>query len=480
MNRFLTLAATALATLLILVSCGEPTDPVENTDPVLSAGTVSHFHCELTWTQLNRQGYEFDSYNLYRSESPGIASDTSEAECIASFDEISRLQYTDSLLEAGGDYYYALLTRMHESGKDQDVTTWSNEANASTLEAISVEVINNYGYPIYVMAHHYNTTEQWISFTGTSSQWVETFNQQTCVESIPIGGHLSFVYPQPISGDGPRIFFNEHTFNVSGGPPDLSSYNYIYDKIETNWNGLWNTTCVDFFAIPTQIEYSNQTVGFNGTETRTSIMSALINSNPPYGSLMGHNGNRYFSPQFKRDSSTVSTCLDTAIDLGLPQLASSSSTWDYGSGFTFNNITYHSPNELSATVTGGGVSTNLAVTATVTTPGALGCTIPWTTTPSPASHDDSTAANEFTALIGAALNRGVLDNYNNWDARSQPPYYTSNNYNNDEWNYYSMVLHSLSKDNLCYGMPYDDYYQQNTGVTPVPSQGLVTITILQK
>ncbi len=43
-----------------------------------------------------------------------------------------------------------------------------------------------------------------------------------------------------------------------------------------------------------------------------------------------------------------------------------------------------------------------------------------------------------------------------------------------------MVLHSLSKDNLCYGMPYDDYYQQNTGVTPVPSQGFVTITILQK
>ena len=469
----------ALAAVLLFVSCGKSTDPVENSDPVLSAGVVSHFHCVLSWTQLNHQDHEFDSYHLYRSTSPDIAADTSAAECVVTFSEIDQLEYSDSLLSSGAEYYYTLLTRMHESGTDQDSHLWSNEVKVSTDEVINVRIVNTYGRELHVMIHHYGAAEGWLSISGESEKWVNSFDQTSCEASIQPGSQFDFGYPEPDAGaDGPRIFFNEHTFDISGTPPNLANYPHIFDKIETNWMGLWNTTCVDFFAIPSQIEYNNHPVGFSDTETRTSIISALLNSNPPYGSLMSQDGNRYYSPQYKRDSSTVSTCLDQAINAGLPRLANTSSTWDYGSGFTYGNITYIAPNKLSATVSGSGISSGCTVTATVTTPGVLGCTIPAEISVTNPSSQESAALAEFPALIGAALNRGVLDNYDNWGARSQPPYYTSSSYNNDEWNYYSMVLHGLSLDNLCYGMPYDDYYQQNTGVTPVPGQGLVTITIL--
>ena len=475
MNRFLTLTVTALVTLLVLVSCGDPTDPVENTDPVLSVGTISHFHCELSWTQHNRQDHEFDSYNLYQSESPGIASDTSEAELIASFDEIDQLQHADSLLEAGGDYYYALLTRMHESGNDQDVFAWSNECQAPALDVIDVTIVNNYGQDIHVMVHHNKIIPKsllepeklisfWLVNLGEQALWGENFDQSSCVATVPAEGTFDFVYPEFQNGNGftwggPRIYFGEQAFDTV---PDLMSYSHIYDKIETNWGpgAVWNTTCVDFFAIPIQISVNSDTIGFLTGQKRASIMTALHDST--YSSL--DNVNRFFSPSKKPE--LVPNILNQAIPTGLLNLVDSTFTWN----FTYT-VTSTDSNSLSATCGGDITLSN------INTESVLACTIDFTHSGDIPEGADANLAG----MIGAAANRGVLYDPTLWDDPSN--YYINNPSNHNQFNLYSMVLHNRSIDSLCYAFPYDDNHNQDPSLQPINNSGTispVTITILPK
>jgi hypothetical protein len=446
------------------VSCGNSTDPTENTDPVLSAGTVSHFHCELSWTQLNHQDHIFDSYHLYRSDSPEIASDTTVAECIVSFNEIDQLQYVDSLLEAGGDYYYTLLIRMHEQGKDQDTHIWSNEIHVATEEVIRVKVVNNYGLPIYVMVHHNNGTTPWLSISGTNSKWVTPYNLTTCEACIQSGDDIEFEYPEPDAGaDGPRIVFSEHTFD-NGQYPNLESYQYIYDKIETNWGpgAIWNTTCVDFFAIPIQITVNTDSVGFHSSVTRANLMEELKSLPAPYSNL-NYMDLRFFSPS--KHPEKVPNLLSDAIPTGLPLLVNKTCTWNWT--YTISSTT---SNSLVAAC-GGEVTLSSIISSSV-----LACTIDF-------SHSGDVpggADANLAGMVGAAANRGVLYDPDLWGDPSK--YYENNPLNHNQFNEYSRILHQCSIDSLCYAFPYDDNHNQHSGVVPNSSGTIspVTITILPK
>jgi len=480
LKNYLRLTATALVTVLIIVSCGKTTDPVENIDPVLSVGNISHFHCELSWTQHNRQNHEHDSYTLYRSESPGIASDTSNAEFVVSFNEIDQLQHPDSTLEAGGDYYYALLTKMHESSLDQDVFVWSNEVHAAALEVIPITVVNNYGHTIYVMVHHNKIIPQippdpdelisyWLKNMGDQAQWGEDFDQSSCVASVLAGSTFEFNYPGYQNGSGflwggPRVYFGEQPFDTV---PDLMTANYIYDKIETNWGpgAVWNTTCVDFFAIPIQITVDTDTVGFKSTESRSGIMNALKALSSPYQGLLYTNDYRFFSPSKKPEE--VPQLLDSAIVLGLPLLVNKTFTWNWE--YTVRSVT---SNSLTATCASGGEIT----LSNINTMKVLACTIDF----APSGDVPAGADANLAGIIGAAANRGVLYDSDLWDISSN--YYNDNPLNNNQYNQYASILHNRSIGNLCYTFPYDDNQKQDSSLEP--NQGgvisPVTITILPK
>jgi len=155
-----------LICIFIVACCGDSTGPQGNGEPVLSIDDFSHFHCELSWTQMNISDFEFDSYNLYRSTSPGISSDTTGAECVTTFYDINQLEHADSLLEVDSGYYYALLTKMFESVK-LDSNQWSNEVFIQTKEIINAEIINNSGQTMYVEVNQSDPfTNMWLSNIG--------------------------------------------------------------------------------------------------------------------------------------------------------------------------------------------------------------------------------------------------------------------------------------------------------------------------
>ena len=454
---------TILTCFFIVSCCSDSTGPQGNGESVLSIDDYSHFHCELSWTQMNITGYEFDSYNLYRSKSPDISSDTTVTDCIATYFGINELEHADSLLEVGSGYYYALLTKVLETEKLY-LNMWSNELFLQTKQIINVEIINNSGQKMYVEANQsVPAQDKWLSNIGEKSHWVSGFDQSTCVISIVSGDTLCFAYPEydQSKPHGVRIYFGETEFT---GAPDLATADFIYDKVETGWIAVWNTSCVDFVAFPTQLTVNGNKYGFLSTVTRSNLISSLQSMPSPYNNLVFPQGStdpvRFFSPgHFLSSPDTLDNCLDSAFQLGLPLLVGSS--WSYGND-TYTNITYQSPDGMTALHNGSDIVT----ASNINTVNVFANAIPNTGIGGP----------RFAALIGAAANRGVLYDYDKWD--SPEDYYISRPASNaGQYNYYSEVLHSLSIDGKCYGMAYDDYYEQLSGTTVNPGDS-VTITIL--
>ena len=449
--------------LFLAACCTNATGPQGNEGPVLSIDDYSHFHCELLWTQLNIEDYELDSYNLYRSTSPDIASNTTGAQCVAIYSNIYQIEHADSLLEIGTGYYYALLTKVTETDK-QVSEMWGNELFIQTKEIINAEIINNSGQTIYVEVNQSDPfTNLWLSNIGDQSHWVNGFNQSTCVTSITAGDTLRFAYPEydQSKPHGARIYLGEAEFT---GAPDLATDEHIYDKIETGWIAVWNTSCVDFIAFPTQLSVNGNKYGFLDSTTRASLIDSLQAMPAPYKDLVFPQGSsdpvRYFSPgHFLDFPDTLKACLDSALYIGLPLLEGS--TWSYYDDDTYTNITFQSPDGMTALHNG----TDTVTASEINTVKVFANAIPNTGTGGP----------RFAALIGAAANRGVLYDYDKWD--KPDGYYTNSSNNANQYNYYSMVLHNLSIDKKCYGMAYDDYYNQLSGTT-VNSGESVTITIL--
>jgi len=90
------------------------------TASVLAADSVVSDFVDLYWTQCPDD--DFDSYRLYRSQSPNIQNDTSYAECVCTVTEAWDTTYTDDDVTPDFTYYYVLLT-----ANTKDLFSWSNE-----------------------------------------------------------------------------------------------------------------------------------------------------------------------------------------------------------------------------------------------------------------------------------------------------------------------------------------------------------------
>jgi|GEM_PF-975970 len=90
-------------------------------------GTSSVCRVTASWTMCTDHG--FSSYMLYRSQSPGIASDTSTAVLVQEIDNYNTTICADETVTWDTEYYYALMTSDSEGNG-----VWSNEASVATPE----------------------------------------------------------------------------------------------------------------------------------------------------------------------------------------------------------------------------------------------------------------------------------------------------------------------------------------------------------
>lgn len=90
------------------------------TASVLSADSVVSSLVDLHWSQCPDD--DFDSYRLYRSQTPNIQNDTSYAQRICTISDVWDTTYTDGDVTPDLTYYYALMT-----ANNKDLFSWSNE-----------------------------------------------------------------------------------------------------------------------------------------------------------------------------------------------------------------------------------------------------------------------------------------------------------------------------------------------------------------
>gem|GEM_PF-4017969 len=88
-------------------------------------GTQSH--CEITATWTICPDANFQSYSLYRSTLPEIASNPENAEVLVVYTDANQRTYVDEDLEWGITYYYTVRT-----GNSESQYSWSNEAEILT------------------------------------------------------------------------------------------------------------------------------------------------------------------------------------------------------------------------------------------------------------------------------------------------------------------------------------------------------------
>ena len=90
------------------------------TTSVLSADSVVSGSVDLYWSRCPDD--DFESYRLYRSQTPNIQNDTSYAERICTISEAWDTTFTDDDVTPDFTYYYTLMTT-----NNKDLFSWSNE-----------------------------------------------------------------------------------------------------------------------------------------------------------------------------------------------------------------------------------------------------------------------------------------------------------------------------------------------------------------
>jgi formylglycine-generating enzyme required for sulfatase activity len=95
------------------------------TPSILAVDYVSTPEVDLSWSQCPDS--DFDSYRLYRSDSPNIESDTTFAERIYTGTAVGNTVYTDTDVHPDSTYYYALMTT-----NTKNCSSWSNELEIIT------------------------------------------------------------------------------------------------------------------------------------------------------------------------------------------------------------------------------------------------------------------------------------------------------------------------------------------------------------
>ncbi len=88
-------------------------------------------------------------------------------------------------------------------------------------------------------------------------------------------------------------------------------------------------------------------------------------------------------------------------------------------------------------------------------------------------NDGSQGHKRLVSLLSAALNRGVVENYEDWNKAEK--FYTRAD---GRYNHYSKIMHQFALNGKVYGFGYDDVYGQDpTLVSPLPQVNRLELQI---
>ncbi|MCF6776198.1 beta-1,3-glucanase family protein [Thiotrichales bacterium 19X7-9] len=392
----------------------------------------------------------------------------------------------------------AIATTAFADGQLIDITI-----NNTSGQKLYLDITNSPGNTVYSFANQ---------------QLESTFNNQIGQDVIELKEGANVIkVPTTTFAGGARInvSVNQFTDNMtqgSPGKPNLATYPYLYDKIETGWNSAgtagWNTTSVDFFGFPMQLSFTNGSsdkVGFcskvnivngkapvcsdtgNTDVTRQLVIenleknleqqSNLYDQRFFYGQDASGDPLRIFSP-LHFYTSLVSPVWTTKIDNDLETLGKlgSSFNFNYGS-YSYSDISYNKTAK-TLTVHSGGDTITLS---DITVGNAAGGKIIYS--------PNTSAASNFAGMIAAAINRGVLADPTHWGENGGTnegypqyyyPEYPNNIANNPTYNLYSATLIPFGLNGKLYANSYDDFWHMDSSLQVGPSnyQNGITITIL--
>ncbi|MFA7479379.1 MAG: beta-1,3-glucanase family protein [Vulcanimicrobiota bacterium] len=294
---------------------------------------------------------------------------------------------------------------------------------------------------------------------------------------------LSLVTPSPTGApDYQKVF---EFMELSATIQDTPGAQYIL---------FANTSVVDFFSVGLGMTLDYHEGGANKSErvgfvenARALVLQAFDSSTVPaeFKSYINSPGSdriiRVLSPvQTVAVNSTGPTAsfLNAAIDAG----------WTHYSQQVLNlpdTLSTHYGYQYTGQLVN---ANNLTMTTTATPPGDSASLNEVSSLPKPSTRivffcdDDQPPANtpvnstwqnlgthghkRLCSLLSSAINRGVFENYNDWDKPEK--FYTRPD---GRYNHYSKIMHQFALDQKVYGFGYDDVYGQD----PTLSEPIATV-----
>ena len=282
--------------------------------------------------------------------------------------------------------------------------------------------------------------------------------------------------------------------SATGAPDYQTVYEFMELSATADANQRYtlyaNTSVVDFFSLGLGMKLDYHQGGANRSESvgfvegaREKILAEFEKSGTPteFRNYVRRNGAqtvlRVLAPVQKlplEPNGALSQFLNSAIDAG----------WNHYSSTTLNildNLPNHPP--YGYTYTGQPIVNGiLSMTCTSkpagdTAGGALESLHQVSNLPKPSSrivfdcddssnppgdvkdtyrNDGSQGHKRLVSFIGAALNRGVFENYADWSNPSK--FYTRSD---GKYNHYSKIMHLFALNSKVYGFGYDDVYGQD-------------------
>ncbi len=270
-----------------------------------------------------------------------------------------------------------------------------------------------------------------------------------------------------------RIYFSE---KQDGTSKDDEAFVEMGD----GWNVVWNLTNVDSFILPMQLQinYDNgttQTVGIKSGNTRDGMIHKLEiemkAAGDDYPASSFFKGNKVIAPG-KVSYSGDDKLWSSAIQDGLNSLVK------LGQNFS---ITYGPETYKNFQSIGGGkysvdlyYNANLVQTVTIWGVNSYNAAAGEIPSDEKNISDKEKQGHRFAALIGSAINRGVLGTPSSWS--NQDDYFQGSNRG---YNVYAKVIHENSIDKKAYGFSYSDYYGHAAALSLGDANpGSVTLRIL--
>jgi YVTN family beta-propeller protein len=226
---------------------------------------ITWSYVALAWTDY--EDYDFLSYRLYRSITPFIQGDTTQAELLYSADSSWDTTYTDTAIEPLSDYFYSLLT-----SNTAGYGSWSNEVSAHTPISIPDSVVStvDVGNDPWALASLPSAEYIYVTNRGDDNVSVIRTADNTVIDTVNVGdtpfGICSdpageFIYVANSGSDDVSVIRTSDntvtaSVTVGGGPVDICanpSGEYVYvtclDENSVNVIRTADNTVVDSVSV---------------------------------------------------------------------------------------------------------------------------------------------------------------------------------------------------------------------------------------